>query len=264
MALKRFRNNVYKLITIRKIFRKKNRVYICKDKFNKNNLHQSIVNYYTENIPITRRRKPRIILMMGGPGSGKNYLLETNFKQLNWIGGDIKNQVIINHDDYTALIPDYWKQLINEGRGVDIIKRFKPRVRRISNTVSLVAIRNKQNIIWNGTGKDYNKMKKKINFFKENNYDIHLVFIDVKMKDALKRVHEREMKYGRHVPEELVIDALKKILPNFLKLLKDVSHAYCFTSSITPTKLVWFKYNNRSMVLDLNEWNNILIKNNKL
>ena len=77
MRLKRFRNNAYKLITIRKIFRKRNRVYICNDKSNKINLHQSIVNYYTKNIPITRRKKPRIILMMGGPGSGKNYLLET-------------------------------------------------------------------------------------------------------------------------------------------------------------------------------------------
>ena len=45
---------------------------------------------------------PRLVLMFGVPGSGKNWVLKKRRK---------KNHVIINVDDCLAMLPDYWRAM---------------------------------------------------------------------------------------------------------------------------------------------------------
>ena len=61
--------------------------------------HQKLVHYFTENIP-RDLESPRLVLMFGVPGSGKNWLLSRRRK---------RDHVIINIDDCLAMLPDYWR-----------------------------------------------------------------------------------------------------------------------------------------------------------
>ena len=64
--------------------------------------HHKIVHFFTKNKP-QNQTTPRLVLIFGLPGSGKNWVLEKKRE---------KGHVHINVDDCRALLPKYWKGMI--------------------------------------------------------------------------------------------------------------------------------------------------------
>ena len=86
------------------------------------------------------------MLVFGMPGSGKNWVLDKKRG---------KNHVIINVDDCRALLPNYWKNMIekNHKDNEDWIRFFHKECNSIAKDIFNYALNNRMNIIWNGTGK---------------------------------------------------------------------------------------------------------------
>lgn len=195
--------------------------------------HKKIVQYFVQG-KSKYIKKPRLMLIFGLPGSGKNWVLEKKRGQ---------NHVIINVDDCRALLPHYWKNMLekNHKEEEDWIRLFHSECSIIAQSIFEYAIKHRMNIIWNGTGKNLKKYRTLMSRAKCKGYTIELRYIWVPLELALTRVHRRASIIGRAVPDEVVHIANKKIPETFKKLRINTDYARIYSNnSISPT-MVWDK-----------------------
>jgi len=193
--------------------------------------HEKIIEYFVKEKP-KNQKDPRLVLIFGLPGSGKNWVLEKRRK---------KNHVIINMDDCRALLPKYWKTMITKVTG-DWIKLFHDECNAITRKIFNYAISNHMHIVWNGTGKNQKKYSSLISIAKKNGYIIELKYVWVPLDLAKSRVKKRMIKTGRNVPNSIIIKAKEKIPRNFNKLLIETDYARIFENQSKSPKMIWDKY----------------------
>ena len=197
--------------------------------------HKKLVHYFTENIE-KNVHNPRLVLMFGVPGSGKNWVLKKRRK---------KNHVIINMDDCLAMLPDYWRGMLElqerDKRAHDWIQTFRAECRSIATQLFRFALDNKMNIVWNGTGKNLKKYERLIQEAKKRGYIIELNGIWVPLKLAKKRLKERRDSYGRPVPDEVFNMAAFQIPTAFKKLRETADYARIWKNEPGTPRLIWDK-----------------------
>ena len=198
----------------------------------KRHRHQ-IVQYFVQE-KSKNVKKPRLMLIFGLPGSGKNWALEKKRG---------KNHVIINVDDCRALLPNYWKKIIekNNTKNEDWIRNFHNECGAIAQEIFKYALNNRMNIIWNGTGKNLEKYKNLMQRAKKKNYTIELRYIWVPLSVARMRANRRASIIGRTVPEEVMIRANNKIPDTFKNLRIDADYARIYSNTVTSPTMVWDK-----------------------
>ena len=195
--------------------------------------HYKIVQYFVQN-KSKNVKKPRLMLVFGMPGSGKNWVLDKKRG---------KNHVIINVDDCRALLPNYWKNMIekNHKDNEDWIRFFHKECNSIAKNIFNYALNNRMNIIWNGTGKNLTKYRNLIKMAKRKDYTIELRYIWVPISLARSRVHRRASIIGRNVPEEVLLQANKKIPETFKQLRIDADYARIYNNTVKSPIMVWDK-----------------------
>ena len=198
--------------------------------------HQKLVHYFTENIP-RDLETPRLVLMFGVPGSGKNWLLRRRRK---------RNHVIINVDDCLAMLPDYWRGLLElqekDKNAHDWIRTFRKECHTIADRLFLFALRNRMNIVWNGTGKNVVRYRNLARVAKERGYVIELNGVCVPLQTAKRRVNERRDSYGRSVPDAVFNTAAMNIPASFQELRGDADYARIWQNTKCDTpKIIWDK-----------------------
>ena len=195
--------------------------------------HRKIVHYFVQG-KSKYVKKPRLMLIFGIPGSGKNWVLEKKRGQ---------NHVIINVDDCRALLPNYWKNIVekNHKENEDWIRLFHSECNMIAKNIFQYAILYRMNIVWNGTGKNLKKYKQLMKEAKGNGYTIELRYIWVPLSLARSRVHRRASMIGRPVPEEVLRLANKKIPETFKQLRVDADYARIYSNTVISPTLVWDK-----------------------
>ena len=175
--------------------------------------HTHLIHYFTEHVE-KNIEHPRLVLMFGVPGSGKNWVLEKRRK---------KNHVNINVDDCLAMLPPFWRGMLElqerDKRAHDWIQMFRGECQVIAKKLFRFAIDNKMNIVWNGTGKNMEKYTKFIDLSKKNGYIIELNGIWVPLNVAKKRISQRRKSYGRPVPDS-VFDKAATNIPQCFKTLR--------------------------------------------
>lgn len=174
------------------------------------------------------------MLIFGLPGSGKNWVLEKKRGQ---------NHVIINVDDCRALLPHYWKNMLekNHKEEEDWIRLFHSECSIIAQSIFEYAIKHRMNIIWNGTGKNLKKYRTLMSRAKCKGYTIELRYIWVPLELALTRVHRRASIIGRAVPDEVVHVANKMIPETFKKLRINTDYARIYSNTVISPTMVWDK-----------------------
>ena len=193
--------------------------------------HQKIIKYFVQHKSINNE-KPRLVLIFGLPGSGKNWVLE---KKRN------KDHVMINIDDCRALLPNYWKNMVEckHAEDEDWIRLFHTECNSIAMDIFNYALNHRMNIVWNGTGKNLAKYKRLIHLAKTNDYIVELRYIWVPLSLARSRVHRRASIIGRIVPEEIIQIAYKKIPETFKNLRVEADYARVFENTVISPTIVW-------------------------
>ena len=150
--------------------------------------HNRLIEYFTERVD-KNNNHPRMVLMFGVPGSGKNWVLEKRRK---------KNHVNINVDDCLAMLPPFWRGMLElqerDKRAHDWIQMFRAECQVIAKKLFKFAIDNKMNIVWNGTGKNMEKYTKFIDLAKKRGYIVELNGIWVPLNVAKKTHYTKEKK----------------------------------------------------------------------
>jgi len=227
-------------------------------KYHDNKDYNNIINYYLKHA-ISHPNDAKIILLMGCPGSGKNRLLKDLDLIRTLTRQSLKNSVLIDHDDIICLLPDYWEsRLKNNNKNKDIIADFKNDAYILSQLILDLSLEKKLNIIYNGTGKNLDGYQDLINQCKNNNYEIHLFYVQVDKQLSFNRVEERFKKYGRNVPKKIIDLCHENVPENFKILSKQVDNCYLLTSNENPSKMVWFKYKGDEIILDSNYYGSIV------
>ena len=194
--------------------------------------HQHVIDYFITNN--TRDiQTPRLVLIFGLPGSGKNWVLEKKRE---------KNHVHINVDDIRALLPKYWKGITSvQTRNIDWISFMAQECNSIALKIFNHALSQRMNIVWNGTGKNANKYDLLLNQAKEEGYVTELRYIWVPLEVARKRVRRRSQDIGRCVPDEVIRKASRNIPKVFKNLRIKADHARIFENQEYSPTMIWDK-----------------------
>lgn len=168
------------------------------------------------------------IILVGGPGSGKSTGKYKIIKELNK-----------NHEDFVNIDPDeIISQLFNNNN------KCREEVNQINNKSYEEAISAQKNIIFDGTGKDFEWYHSNvIKRLKDLDYYVNLVIVMNKVDIVMKRIKNRAQISGRNVSENYtnyVYKALSEAIPKYLSLdCYNVDSIYLFDNSKEEIQLVY-------------------------
>lgn len=175
-------------------------------------------------------KKPIALLLGGGTASGKTTISKKMMeKEL------ISNATLIDIDEIKEYIPEY-----------TVYKKTKP-----SQAASLVhkesldigawllnkLIKNRKNLIYEGTMAKTRKYKSLIKKLKKHDYEIHAYIVDVPLSVAKKRAEKRARITGRKVPY-YIIENTHELVPRTFMAIKDVIDRYWVYDNQDGLKLI--------------------------
>lgn len=185
----------------------------------------------------TQQEKPWMLLMLGGSGAGKGTFLRVVKKN----GMDLDNFVKHGLDEYIEYLPEYKASVQNKLVVYkDAADGCYSGVIPIAKAAQLEIIQQKQHLIYEDTGKDLNRIVKRIlPPFAEAGYRIAIVLIDNTPSVAKERSMSRFMKEGRYADDSYIESTFKNVPENYAKLkeMEQVKEAYyCNNNCIQSDK----------------------------
>ena len=155
----------------------------------------------------------KAFFMAGGPGSGKSYVADAsivpNRAGLKVVNSDELFEKALRKVNMTT-------DIASLGVGTEDYEyamMLRNKAKSLTNRRKDLYIRAKLGVLLDGTGHDYEGIKKQVNLLKEIGYDVYMVFVNTSKEVALQRNQERE----RKVPEEIVIERWQNVQENIGK-----------------------------------------------
>lgn len=166
------------------------------------------------------------IVMVGGPGSGKSTGKTACVKELNL---QLKDFVVLDPDQLLI-------KLFNNNPNCYWSPEQKKDIFQINNENFVLAIREKYNIIFDGTGKNfrftYNNV---ITPLKKNGYKVVICVVLLDVLEARKRIASRFKETQRNVDEEFIVSAYAMLDSAILKYInlneKQVDAIYVYDNT---------------------------------
>lgn len=159
---------------------------------------------------ITPVNNPKAFVLGGQPGAGKSNLIETVRKELN------KNVIVINGDDYRKYHPDYAN--LQAIYGKDSPKHTAIFAGMITEMILDKAIKNKLNIVIEGTFRTTTTPIKTLQLFKDNGYNTNVLIQtchkDISWQSCLERYEKMletnpaEARFTDQAHHDMVVDNL--------------------------------------------------------
>lgn len=150
----------------------------------------------------------KVFFCAGGPGSGKSYVSEK-------IGITSMGLKVVNSDDileYLAKKQDIPLKMDNP-ETYEKIQVIRAKAKSMISKRMDLYIQGRLGLLIDGTGKDFNKIKRTADFLKNIGYDVHMVFVNTSFETALERNKMRE----RSLPDDAVADFWQKVQSNIGK-----------------------------------------------
>ena len=155
----------------------------------------------------------KAFFMAGGPGSGKSYVADASIVPkragLKVVNSDELFEKALRKVNMTT-------DIASLGVGTEDYEyamMLRNKAKSLTNRRKDLYIRAKLGVLLDGTGHDYEGIKKQVNLLKELGYDAYMVFVNTSKEVALQRNQERE----RKVPEEIVIERWQDVQENIGK-----------------------------------------------
>jgi predicted ABC-type ATPase len=136
--------------------------------------------------PRAEGQKPRAVIVVGPPASGKSSISNPIARKLD--------ATIIDSDEAKKLLPEY-----QGGVGANAVHKES---KRITGMVQDIAVANGDNLVIPTVGDEVESIRKKAMELKDAGYEVDLVDVVVPAKEAKKRMIARFAKTGRIIPFE--------------------------------------------------------------
>eukprot|EP00933_Yihiella_yeosuensis_P012751 TRINITY_DN12185_c0_g1_i1.p1 TRINITY_DN12185_c0_g1~~TRINITY_DN12185_c0_g1_i1.p1 ORF type:complete len:307 (+),score=71.71 TRINITY_DN12185_c0_g1_i1:94-1014(+) len=182
---------------------------------------------------------PQMIVMVGGSGAGKGTFL----KAVRLKGFPIDDYVNHGLDEYIGYLSEFRRSVSDPTRVFkDAADDCYGGVIPIAKAAQKQMIEKKQNVIYEDTGKNLDRLiKRVITPFKDAGYRVTMVLVDNTPKIAKERAWGRFIKTGRFASDEYIDGTYKNVFENY-HTMKDselVSESYycdnsCLMSAPPP------------------------------
>lgn len=163
-------------------------------------LHRDIVTKIVDSGSVSA--KPKVILLVGGSGSGKSHIYNTKIKPELEAGGD--RFAYLNCDDIKEELPEYKEYIAKDPASA------AQRVHEESADIQRVAFRKlmheKRNFVYDATFANSYSAVSKIDDLKKAGYDVHVVGVVADLNVVEKAAIARGKATGRHVPLHIIKD----------------------------------------------------------
>ena len=149
----------------------------------------------------------KAVFLAGGPGSGKSFVIgKTALKALGFrlINSDDAFEKGIKRAGLT-LDPD----AIASAQG----QAVRASAKALTGKIMVRALEGRNGIVVDGTGKDYDKIKKQVDLVRELGYAVHMIFVNTDLDTALERNKMRP----RSLEDSLVTKMWKNVQKNIGK-----------------------------------------------
>jgi predicted kinase len=156
--------------------------------------------------------KPVSLFMMGTTASGKS----TARAQVDINVFDKYSAVVVDPDAIKEMLPEYQQSVAASAKDAAWICHDESS--DIAKKINAEALKQNKNVIVDGTGKNLEKMQKKINNSRNSGYHISALMPHVPYEDCVKRADDRAEKKGRYVPHEIIKECADHVGKNFMAL----------------------------------------------
>lgn len=145
----------------------------------------------------------KAIFLAGGPGSGKSYVVKrtTGGLGMKIVNSDNIFEKMLKDAGLTATPDD-----IYSAQGQEIRGRAKSITKRMQGNY----IAGRLGVIIDGTGKDFDKIRKQADMLKQLGYDVSMIFVDTTLDTAQERNRMRD----RTLPEDEVEEMWNAVQAN--------------------------------------------------
>lgn len=159
----------------------------------------------------------KAILMVGGPGSGKSYIIKNIFKnRVKVVSSDAIFEFLLKKQNLSLKIDktndDQYPLQMNQ----------RAKATKLLNTPVGNYINGMLPLCVDGTGKHYKKIELQKKELEEYGYDVYCVMVNTTLVVAQQRNHER----ARSVPNQLVSDAWNDVQSNLDKYSQLFRHNF--------------------------------------
>lgn len=195
----------------------------------------SAAEAYVGGFPVDQN-PPRLLLLLGGSGSGKGTFLKHIAKH----GFPIKDFVRHGLDDYLELLPEWQQTKAHPSNvykdGADAC--YGGGAIPIAKAAQNIILDKKMNAIYEETGKNLERiMTRVLPPFVEKGYAITIALVDNSPEIAKARAIDRFQQEGRYAPPDYIEGTFKGVFGNYLRLRQEVfvkEAIYCDNSCRGP------------------------------
>ena len=149
-----------------------------------------------------KKKEGRVWLILGVPASGKSTFADPIVEQ--------EGALLIDSDEAKAKLPEFANGLLATA--------VHEESSQISKQVMKQAIHNHDNMVIPVVGKTLESLQEKIDRFKENGYEVNLIYVDLPVEKAIDRVKTRFQETGRLVSPSYLQSVGLKPKENYDKL----------------------------------------------
>lgn len=159
----------------------------------------------------------KAVFLAGGPGSGKDYVLDNALAGhgLTEINSDKALEFLMDKEKLDKTMPDDEEQQRNVVRD---------KAKSMTELRQRLALQGRNGLIINGTGDDYEKIKRIKEKLETLGYETSMLTVNTRDEVSQQRNVERGQRGGRTVPEKIrkeKWDSVQKARPKLAELFKD-------------------------------------------
>jgi len=159
----------------------------------------------------------KAMFLAGGPGSGKDYVLDNTLSGhgLTEINSDKALEFLMDKEGLDKTMPESEKEVRDFVRS---------RAKNVTELKQRLALTGRNGLIINGTGDDYDKIKRIKERLEEIGYDTSMIMVNTADEVSAARNIERGQRGGRTVPEDVrrqKWEAVQNARPELAKMFGD-------------------------------------------
>ena len=148
----------------------------------------------------------KAFFLAGGPGSGKSYVVR-------YSTGGTGLRVVNSDDVFEKYLKDAGLSLKMPPEEWEANQKERKRAKKVTTARQKNYIEGRIGMVIDGTGKEYDKIRKQKADLEALGYDTHMIFVNTTIEVALERNAKRE----RTVPEDVAILSWKAVQSNIGK-----------------------------------------------
>jgi predicted ABC-type ATPase len=177
--------------------------------------HERAVNAALEGVEKPTDRKPRCVMMMGGPAAGKGTIKRTG--SIDFLGPP-GSYADVDPDAFKEVIPEY--NLMTGLKRADASSRAHEESSMLAKKTAEVALHDQTDFLLDGTGGSKSWFSRLEHLKELGTHDLQIVLVTKPVDEAVKGAATRAESTGRVVPEDFIRAKYQQIADSWDRVTK--------------------------------------------